>query len=542
MNGALLVAGATSDAGKSVLTAGICRWLHRQGVAVAPFKAQNMSLNSGVTPDGAEIARAQLVQAAAAGIPPEAAMNPVLLKPTSDRESQLIVMGQAQGGVEAGHYRRGTLLGVVLTALDDLRRRFDVVVCEGAGGIAEINLRAGDLANLGLAEPAGLPVLVVCDIDRGGVFASAFGSLALLSPADQARVQGFLINRFRGDPALLEPGIAELERRTGRPVLGVVPWLAELAHALDAEDSLALERPPPPAGGEAALEVAVIRFPRISNFTDLDPLAAEPGVRVRYTADAGVVAGADLVVLPGTKSTVADLDWLRGRRLDQALVARGRAGGPILAICGGYQMLGERIVDGVESRRGELPGLALLPVSTVFTEDKVLARPSGSASAFGDEPVSGYEIHHGRVSRAGGEPLFQVSATGGAAERATGGAGFEEGCRAGAVLGTCWHGVLERDGFRRAVLSWVAATRAIDWEPGSRPFASIREARLDVLGDLITRHVDTTALTRLIEGGGAAALPVVKTRLVKTRLVKTRLVEARLAEARLAGGGAGLPC
>src|SRR6266540_1240662 len=312
----LLVCGTASDAGKSVVVAGICRWLVRQGVRVAPFKAQNMALNSAVTADGAEIGRAQVAQAAAARVAPEAAMNPILLKPTGEQTSQVVVMGRPLAEVDAGAYQRlkPRLRAVVLEALGDLRERFDVVVCEGAGSPAEINLRGGDLVNMGLARAAGLPVVVVGDIDRGGVFASLFGTLALLDAADQALVAGFLVNKFRGEEALLAPGLEQLSAATGRPVLGVLPWRQGLW--LDAEDSLALEvrRDTSPPRGADPLLVAVVRLRWLSNFTDFDALAAEPGVVVRFTESPADVLGADLAVLPGTKATVEDLAWLRARR------------------------------------------------------------------------------------------------------------------------------------------------------------------------------------------------------------------------------------
>jgi adenosylcobyric acid synthase len=499
VNGALLVAGTASDAGKSVVVAGICRHLARQGVRVAPFKAQNMALNSAVTAGGAEIGRAQAAQAAAAGAVPEAAMNPVLLKPSGERHSQVVVMGTAVAEVDARSYQdlKPKLAGVVLDALADLRGRYDVVVCEGAGSPAEINLRAGDLANLGLARAAGLPVMVVGDIDRGGVFASLYGTLALLEPDDQALVAGFLINKFRGDPAVLAPGLDQLARLTGRPVLGVLPWQRGLW--LDVEDSLALEAPRdgalPPLGPDA-LAVAVVRLRWISNFTDFDALAAEPGVAVRFTQSPADLLTADLVVVPGTKATVEDLAWLRSRGLDRALARRAERGQPVLGVCGGYQMLGKRIVDRVESGAGEVEGLGLLPVETAFTAAKVLANPAGHAPWLGGVPAAGYEIHHGRTRRFGGEPLL-----------ATGGG--EDGCRSGSVLGTSWHGLLEGDRLRRALLGWVAAVRRLDWVPGEQPFAAVREARLDALGDLVGRHADTDALARLIEGGPPAGLPVV---------------------------------
>jgi adenosylcobyric acid synthase len=515
--GGLLVAGTASDAGKSVVVAGICRWLARSGVRVAPFKAQNMALNSAVTPDGAEIGRAQVAQAAAAGIPPEAVMNPILLKPSGERHSQVVVLGRPLTDVDARSYRqlRRSLREVVLDSLDSLRRRFDVVVCEGAGSPAEINLRDGDLVNMGLARAAGLPVVLVGDIDRGGVFASLFGTLALLEAEDQALVAGFLINKFRGDPAVLEPGLGQLAGLTGRPVLGVLPWLRGLW--LDVEDSLALEAPRdgalPPLGRDP-ITVAVVRLRWISNFTDFDALAAEPGVVVRFTQSPADLLAADLAVLPGTKATVADLAWLRERGLDRALATRAARRQPTLGICGGYQMLGKRVVDPVESGAGEVEGLALLPVETVFAADKVLGNPSGHAPGFDGAPVAGYEIHHGRVRRFGGEPLLTRSrATGrdspGAGGPGAGGPEAEEGCRSGAVLGLSWHGVFEGDGFRRALLGWVAERRGLQWLPGERPFAAVREQRLDLLGDLIAEHADTSALERLIEAGPAPGLSFV---------------------------------
>ncbi|QIN79547.1 cobyric acid synthase [Rubrobacter marinus] len=499
MRGALLVAGTHSDAGKSVVVAGICRWLRREGVRVAPFKAQNMALNSFVTREGAEIGRAQAAQAAAARIEPEAAMNPVLLKPSAERETQVILRGKPYATATAKSYgaMKQELLPVVLDSLSDLRRRFDVVVCEGAGSPAEINLRKNDIANMGLARAARLPVVVVGDIDRGGLFASLYGTLALLSPEDQALVGGFLVNKFRGDPAVLEPGLRQMSGMTGRPFLGTLPHARGLS-LLDGEDSLALDSPRParpPLGGDV-LRVAVVRLGRISNFTDLDPLAHEPGVAVRFTLSPEEVLEADLAVLPGTKATVDDLAALRASGLDRAILERSRRGLPTLGICGGYQMMGRRIVDGVESRKGEVSGLGLLPVETAFEEEKILGRPEGRASLFGAEPVSGYEIRHGRVRRSGGEPVFATE-------------GLDEGCAVGETFGTSWHGVFESDAFRRAFLRRVAGVRGLDWRPGDEAFAAAREAQLDRLGDLVAESVDREGLLRLVEDGAPAALPVV---------------------------------
>ncbi|WP_249010714.1 cobyric acid synthase [Conexibacter sp. DBS9H8] len=487
MKGALLVAGATSDAGKSFLVTGLCRWLAREGVSVAPFKGQNMALNSVVTRSGAEVGRAQAVQAAAAGAELEAAMNPVLIKPTGDRHSQVIVMGTPYAEVDARSYRdlTGELRPIVADALADLRRRYDVVICEGAGSPAEINLRASDITNMWLARTANLATVVVADIDRGGSLAALFGTLALLDPADQAHVSGFIINKFRGDAGLLAPGLETLRVRTGRPTLGVLPFLE--GPAIDAEDSLALHqtRPeaPPRPGGET-LDVVVLALARISNFTDVDALATEPGVRVRFSSSPADVERADLVILPGTKATVADLGRLRAGGLDAALSARAAADRPILGICGGYQMLGELIDDPVESRAGAVPGLGLLPVRTLFVPDKLLENRTGHCPSL-DAPVSGYEIRHGRLDRHGGEPFITP----------------DEGCVAGAVLGTSWHGALEGDAFRAALLGWVADRVGRRFVPGSEPFSTVRAQRLDALADHVGAHLDLTALAALIQHG-----------------------------------------
>jgi adenosylcobyric acid synthase len=521
MKGALLICGTQSDAGKSVVTAGICRWLRRSGVSVAPFKAQNMALNSVVTRDGCEVGRSQAVQAAAAGIEPEAAMNPILIKPSGEHHSQVMVMGKPYADASARSYQelKHELRPIVAGALADLRARFDVVVCEGAGSPAEINLRHADLVNMGLARAAELPVLLVADIDRGGMFASLFGTLALLEPADQAHVAGFVVNKFRGDQSILDPGLTQLRELTGRPTLGVLPHVEDLW--MDVEDSLALDAPRPEAPTSAdTLDVAVVRLRWMSNFTDVDALTAEPGVRVRFTRSAADIERADLVVVPGTKATVEDLARLRDSGLDRALTERAAAGAPILGICGGYQLLGERITDFYESRDGVVNGLGLLPVETTFEREKVLRRQAGGCGWLGTS-VGGYEIRHGRVAGCGdvpdrdshhdrgdrlrspresfGEPLFVADD------------GEADGCRHGEVMGTSWHGVLEHDEFRRALLGHVASVRGRRFVPGTGSFAAAREARLDVLGDLVETHLDTGRLSALIEGGVPADLPRVAT-------------------------------
>lgn len=491
MHDAVLIAGTGSDVGKSVVVQGLCRWLARSGVRVSPFKAQNMSLNSYVTADGAEIARAQAAQATAAGVHPEAAMNPVLLKPVDDRRAQVIVMGRAVCDTDAQGYLelREGLSRVVLDALEDLRSRFDVVVCEGAGSLAEINLREGDLPNLGLARAADLPVVIVADIDRGGVFASLYGSVELLDDPDRAQIAGFIINKFRGDLSILEPGLAMIERLTERPVLGVLPWVRGLW--TDAEDALparAMHEAIRPPAGRDTLDVAVIELRRMSNFTDVDPLACEPGVTVRFTRSHTDVLRADLVIVPGTKATVDDLREMREDGLDATIAERARIGLPVLGICGGYQMLGSRIVDPIESGLGDVPGLGLLPVETVFAPEKVLGRSRGIAASLDGESVEGYEIHHGRVARHGAEALFETP-------------DGDEGCHAGSVFGTSWHGIFESDGLRTSFLRFVAARRDLDWVPAGIRFAEVREATFERLADLIEERIDTEALLAVIERG-----------------------------------------
>ncbi len=485
MRGSLLVAGTTSDAGKSVLTTGICRWLQRAGVRVAPYKAQNMSNNSMVTADGAEIGRAQWVQAVAAGAEPEAAMNPVLLKPGSDLRSHVVVMGRPCGELDASSFggARTDLAQVAHAAYDDLCARYDVVVCEGAGSPTEINLREHDFVNMGLAQHGKIPTIVVGDIDRGGVFAAMYGTLKLMPPADQELLRGFVVNKFRGDESLLAPGLRMLSEATDRPVLGVVPWLSGMW--LDSEDALdvAGRRVVDPRGDEPLLRVAVVRLPRISNFTDIDALAVEPNVDVRFVDGPDAVVEADLVVLPGTRATLEDLAWLRARGIEGALVERHRGGQPVLGICGGFQMLGQHLADpsAVESAEPRSAiGLGLLPVRTRFVADKTLGRPVGEALG---HRVVGYEIHHGEVDVRGGEP-------------------FLDGCRDGATWGTLWHGTLEDDGFRRAFLSQVAAdANRTDWRPrDDTVFAARREARIDALADAVEQHLDTDVLTQIING------------------------------------------
>ncbi|MFB8006568.1 cobyric acid synthase [Nocardia sp. NPDC056000] len=519
MKGALLIAGTTSDAGKSVVVAGLCRMLARRGMRVAPFKAQNMSNNSVVTLDGGEIGRAQALQARACGLEPSVRFNPVLLKPGSDRRSQLVVRGKAIDTVGAKDYfrHRTELRAIVAEELASLRAEFDVVICEGAGSPAEINLRATDLANMGLARAADLPVLLVGDIDRGGVLAHLFGTVAILEPEDQQLISGYIINKFRGDVDLLRPGLDQLTELTGRPTLGVIPFAEDLW--IDAEDSLGtiadapVGRSQPPLGRDW-LTVAAIRLPRISNSTDVEALACEPGVSVRWVTDPSRLAGADLVVLPGSKSTVGDLEWLRRTGIAAALQERATRGGPILGICGGYQMLARTIDDRVESAAGTVEGLGLLDLDIEFADPKVLRRSTGHALGYGstdsgvsDEtdirpiaetaaiPVHGYEIHHGRVRHNGDRPWLELD-------------GVPEGSVRGAIWGTHLHGALESDEFRRAFLRDVASHSTADFIVAENiSVAQVRATQLDLLADLMEKYLDLPALERLIDTGAPPNLP-----------------------------------
>jgi adenosylcobyric acid synthase len=487
LRGALMVCGTGSDAGKSHVVTGLCRVLQRRGVRVAPFKAQNMSLNSFVTAAGHEIGRAQATQAFAAGLEPEVAMNPVLLKPTSETGCQVIVMGRPVADLDAAAYhdRKPALLATVLDALADLRRRFDVVLLEGAGSPAEINLLDRDIVNLPIAVAAGIRAIVVGDIDRGGVFASLHGTVALLPPAQRATVGGFVINKLRGDPALLLDGTDQLERASGVPTLGVLPWIDGVA--LDAEDSLALTGPRPHADVSVptTVDVAVIRLPHLANATDVDPLSIEPGAGVRWVEHAAALGDPDLVVLPGTKSTVADLAWLRAVGLADAVAGSSAM---VLGICGGYQMLGDRLTDptGIEAPAGtSVPGLGWLDVDTTFAPGKVTRRRQGTGTVDGgtEHPVTGYEIHHGRVARrAGARPWLCLD-------------GEPEGAKAAGpriVLGSSLHGLFEADGLRAALLAAAARRRGRSHPPSGVSFAAARTSQLDRLADLVEESTSTS--------------------------------------------------
>ncbi len=490
----LMVQGTASHVGKSVLVAGLCRLFADRGYRVAPFKAQNMALNSYVTPDGAEVGRAQAEQAAAAGVELRAEMNPILLKPEADARVQVVVLGRPWRTVAARDYGRlrRRLWPVVRRALDVLRAEYDLVVIEGAGSPAEVNLRRTDLANMRVARYAGAPVLLVGDIDRGGVFASLYGTLRLLPPAERRLVRGLIINKFRGDPALLGDGVARLERMTGRRVVGVVPYVEGLRVA--EEDSVALESLTPTRGD---LRVVVPRLPRISNFDDFDPLRAEPDVSVDFV-DRPPATRADLIVLPGSKSTVADLEFLRRSGLADWIRAEAAAGTPVLGVCGGFQMLGRviRDPDGVESDRPEVAGLGLLPVETVFVREKVTRRvraevlaDEGLLAGLRGMQVPGYEIHMGRSH--GGRPVFRLYRSDGsvAPDGAIDGRGL--------VFGTYLHGLFEDPAFRRGLLDRLRERRGLP--PVGRPAPWDRQAEYDRLAGVLRTHLDLAFLTALVE-------------------------------------------
>jgi adenosylcobyric acid synthase len=478
--GVLMVQGTTSGAGKTTLVAGLCRLLARRGRRVAPFKPQNMALNSAVTQDGGEIARAQALQARAACVAPRTDMNPVLLKPVSDTRAQLVVAGQPRAELEAGAYQawKPRLMQTVIEAYRRLHADFDAVIVEGAGSPAEINLREHDIANMGFAQAVDCPVVLIADIDRGGVFAHLLGTLECLDASERARVIGFVINRFRGERSLLEPGIAWLEARTGKPVLGVLPFLQGLA--LEAEDALP-ERAGVPA--DPGLRVAVPVFPRISNHTDLDALRMHPGVDVRFVGPGEPFPAADLVVLAGSKNVRADLEFLRAQGWDKAILRHVRYGGKAIGLCGGMQMLGVSIRDplGVEGEPGESPGLGLLDLETTLETRKTLANVSGVVFPGGDRCArfEGYEIHMG-ATRGPALERPAVSANG----QPDGAISDDD-----RVFGTYVHGIFDRPEACAALLAWAGFEGACGVELDAH-----REASLERLADCLEANIDLARL------------------------------------------------
>ena len=486
----IMVQGTMSGAGKSLLCTALCRIFKQDGLRCAPFKSQNMALNSAVTRDGLEMGRAQAVQAAAAGVEPDVRMNPILLKPSSDVGSQVIVMGEVRGQMPAREYFRykKQLIPEVLAAYESLAAEYDVIVIEGAGSPAEINLKADDIVNMGLAKLVDAPVLLAGDIDRGGVFAQLYGTVALLEPEERARIKGLVINKFRGDVEILRPGLAPLEEKTGVPVVGVVPYVQV---EIDDEDSLA----PGLACTEAhkPLDVAVVRLPRISNFTDFAPLEQHPLVGVRYVTGARALGKPDAVILPGTKSTLSDLLWLRESGLEAAILKLAAAGTPVLGICGGYQMLGRTIADpdGAEGEAGAvMRGLGLLPADTVFYPEKTRTRVTGTALAgpFAGARLEGYEIHMGRTEVRGGEPFCRLMD------------GRTDGCAAGPACGTYLHGLFDTGEATARLADALCRRKGIDpVKVAPLSHAAFQEQEFDRLAAAVRGALDMDAIYRMME-------------------------------------------
>jgi adenosylcobyric acid synthase len=489
---ALMVQGTTSDAGKSTLVTGLCRVLARRGVSVAPFKPQNMALNSAVTVDGGEIGRAQALQAQAARVAPHTDMNPVLLKPASDTGAQIIIHGKALQNMDAVgfHGYKPLAMKAVLESYQRLQASYEAVMVEGAGSPAEINLRQNDIANMGFAEQVDCPVILIADIDRGGVFAHLVGTLALLSESEQSRVKGFVINRFRGDISLLQPGLDWLEQRTGKPVLGVLPYLHQFY--LDAEDAISTQQ----LQGESPFKVVVPVLPRISNHTDFDALRLHPGVDLQFIAGAGADVRADLIILPGSKNVQDDLAWLRANGWEQTIARHLRYGGKVLGICGGYQMLGRLISDprGIEAAPGAVVGLGYLPVTTEMQVEKTLRQVTGTLRLDGREcAIAGYEIHNGIsfVEESHQAPIHRE------------GAG-PDGCLSGdgQILGTYLHGLFDTPAANKSLLTWAG------YEAADAPdLALLREQAIDRLADTLEVHLDLAALDRMVGGDLFSGVP-----------------------------------
>ena len=498
MADAIMIQGTMSNAGKSLIAAGLCRVFMQDGYRVAPFKAQNMALNSFITKEGLEMGRAQVVQAEAAGVEPSVLMNPILLKPTSDMGSQVIVNGEVWAQMNARDYFavKKKLMPEVMKAYNTLSGQNDVIVIEGAGSPAEINLKDADVfVNMGMAKAASSPVLLVGDIDRGGVFAQLYGTVALLDPDERALVKGVIINKFRGDESILTPGVKQLEALLGIPVVGVVPYV----HLdIDDEDSLSERLENKPA---ALVDIAVIRLPRLSNFTDFRTLEAIDGVSVRYVSSTQQFGEPDLVILPGTKNTMADLLWLRQSGLEAKILRFADTGGAVFGICGGFQMLGKALNDphGVE-HGGSLRGMGLLPVETTFTEQKTRTRVSGAFGALSGVfatlsglPFAGYEIHMGETESA--LPIASIT-------DAVAGGTKNDGCQNGPVCGTYVHGVLDGDAVAGALVRALAERKGIDpAQLGKVSGEAHKQRQYDLLADTIRNHMDMDAIYRILREG-----------------------------------------
>lgn len=494
---AIMVQGTASNAGKSLIAAALCRIFKQDGYRVAPFKSQNMALNSFITADGLEMGRAQVVQAEAAGISPDVRMNPILLKPTSDVGSQVILNGIATGNRTAREYwgDKKALIPVVQQAYESLAAEYDIIVIEGAGSPAEINLKADDIVNMGMAKLANAPVLLVGDIDRGGVFASLYGTVKLMEPDEQERIRALVINKFRGDVEILRPGLDMLEELTGKPVAGVVPY-AKLD--IDDEDSLSerLEH----TGGPALLDFAVIRLPRLSNFTDFAALSRIPGVGVRYVDSPKQLEGADLILLPGTKNTMGDLKWLRESGMEAQILKLHAAGTVVFGVCGGYQMMGQRISDPENSEGGgAMRGMELLPTETVFRADKTTVQARGRIgniegvlSALSGTETTGYEIHMGDTKLLSGAKPLQLLWRGDKQ--------LEDGCQAANAYGTYLHGVFDDAAVASHLIKALAAHKGVTLDTEACDAARYKEEQYDKLAAIVRNALDMELVYRILEG------------------------------------------
>ncbi len=487
----LMIQGTSSNVGKSFLTAALCRIFYRKGINVVPFKAQNMALNSFVTPEGDEIGRAQAVQAQAAGLAPHVDMNPVLLKPEADAKSQVVLMGKPWKSLPAGEYykERFELWKAVTQSLERLDKKYDLIIIEGAGSPAEINLKRFEIVNMRVARHLQSPVLLAGDIDRGGIFAQLYGTLELLEPEERELIKGFIINKFRGDVKLLEPGIDMLTELTGGvPTLGVVPYIRDIF--LAQEDSVSLdeqtEYESENIAANEALDIVVVRLPHISNYDDFDPLQHEDGVNIRFVDSVKKIGRPDAIIIPGSKTTIADLNWLKNNGLADIITGFSKAGIPVCGICGGYQMLGKSINDlkGIEGRPGRFDGIGLLPVETVFDHGKETVAGTAEVCSDGSE-VRGYEIHMGRTSLyPDAVPLLNKKD------------GSFDGCVLGSVWGTYFHGIFDNDEFRR---TWLGK---IGWNGSNNvaSFFSRREEELECLADQFEQALDMEAIAGIIDG------------------------------------------
>ena len=501
----IMFQGTSSHVGKSILTTALCRIFKQDGYRVTPFKAQNMALNSYVTPSGGEMGRAQVAQAEAAGLEPAVEMNPVLLKPTGNSRSQVIVMGRPIGVMSASEYHAGyskKLLGVIGDCLDELQERYDIVVIEGAGSPAEVNLKANDIVNMRIALMVQAPVFLIADIDRGGAIASVVGTISLLEPEEQDRVQGIILNKFRGDINLLRPAFDIILAKTGKPVVGVIPHLENIG--IDDEDSVSLDDKKNQAGRD--LEIAVIRLPKISNFTDFDALSREPDVSLRYVRQGEALGQPDMIILPGSKNTTEDLLYLKEQGYEAEIQALAAQGTPVVGICGGYQMLGQKLLDPLhtESDLPELAGLGLLPVVTTFAAEKltdqVEAMPGGGRTFLDTAPSSdrlrGYEIHMGRTEFVGPvQPAFSIVQRSGEPVESADGVVSDNGL----VLGTYLHGIFDNDEFRRSVLDALRLRKGLPALSGGSPkYSEQKEAAYDRLADLVRANLDMAAIRRVM--------------------------------------------